>query len=299
MTPEELALLVAKRSSDVPSSERVQLRRSFDVDLKASAIEDNSITVVASTMGTADDRCGDVIFPGAYKKCLPGFLVNGFVALGHDWGGLPVAIPTACKEMGNQLVSTATFHSTQEAQDARTICKERMDAGKSVSVSVGFMPDYSDPDGVVWFEKGSDLLAWAKGKGFDTSLFDDKGIAKLGWCRAITKIAELFEWSIVGVGCNTGAKAVAVKSAALEGKTFDQQFEEALGCLHSLADRWADIADNRKALGEGHRVKLLSLLEALTPIAEKSDPALGAVVTDAPPDDLESRILDLRIAALL
>lgn len=353
MTEEELMSLRAP----APSGDHVRVNKSYEgVSLKAD-IADNTITVVCSTVGTADDRSGDVIFPGAYKKSIAGFLKNGFVAIGHDWDGLPVAMPTTCKEVGQQLVSTATFHSTQEAQDARTVCKERMDAGKSVSLSVGFMPNYANPDGVVYFDKGTDLIAWAKGKGYDMSLFDIPGISKLTWCRAITDIAELFEWSIVGVGMNRGSKATDVKSIqksqqntvaailqakihqsftvaadelairgymttdqriALSGaistalkafaaeidpevantpidasdvdwvasKTFDEQFNEALGCLDALLSRWEGIAEKRDALGETHRKRLGAILDRLGPIVAKSHPAPGAEdVTSTPTED--------------
>lgn len=207
--------LIKKLIAERGEKENGPIRLSFSADLKAD-IEENTLKVVASTMGTADDRSGDVIFPGAYAKAIPGFLKNGFVAIGHEWDELPVAMPTTAEEKGRQMVCEAVFHQTQKAQDARTVCMERLKAGKSVSVSVGFMPDYSE-DGIKWFDTGADLLAWAIGKGYDMAGFDQPAIKKLKYCRAILKISEWFEWSIVGVGMNRGAKAIAAKSLTEPG----------------------------------------------------------------------------------
>lgn len=193
------------------------LRVACSLEMKAS-LADNTLRGAASTTGNMD-RTGDVILPGAFKKTLASFLANGFVAVGHDWDGLPVAMPTSAKEVGNQLVCEAKFHSTDEAQDARTVCMERLEAGLSVGLSIGFMIDWNE--GYAYFPSGKELLDWCKESGYDMSLFDVKGItAYKGFCRAIKNVAELFEFSIVTVPANPNAIASDVKSApAVDSKS--------------------------------------------------------------------------------
>ncbi|MCW3059004.1 MAG: family phage prohead protease [Capsulimonas sp.] len=186
-------------------------RKSFE--LKAATLEENQIRGAASVTGVMD-RGGDVIFPGAWKPCIKSFLANGFVAVGHAWDELPVAMPLEAKEVGNELQTLAEFHSTPEAQAARTVCKERMAKNLAVGLSVGFMIDYdSDQPAYMYFESGKKLLAYAEANGYDMSLFDVKGIKAADYfCRAILKIEELIEYSIVPVPCNQHAGLTEAKS---------------------------------------------------------------------------------------
>ena len=187
-------------------------RKSFEI--KAATLEDNCLKGAASVVGVLD-RGRDVIFPGAWDKTLKGFLANGFVAVGHAWDELPVAMPVLAKATGNQLYTEAVFHSTAAAQDARTVCKERLAQNLSVGLSVGFMMNYGDEDNpaYLYFETGQKMLDFAKANGYDMSLFDAKGIkACKGYCRGILNIDELMEYSIVPVPCNQDAIASEAKS---------------------------------------------------------------------------------------
>jgi phage head maturation protease len=191
------------------------------------AVRDNSIQVIASTVGNPD-RDGDVIFPGAFAAVAQAFVADGFVTVGHDWDELPIAMPTLCEERGADLVCEAEFHSTPEAQAARTVCIERLRAGKKVSLSIGFLPDISE--GVRLFGSGRELLDFAAHSGCDMRLFDRQALASYGPCRAILRIAELFEFSIVSVGMNSRARATSVKSAVSvlnrHSRLFQRRFEE-------------------------------------------------------------------------
>jgi hypothetical protein len=82
----------------------------------------------------------------------------------------------------------------------RTKAKERMERGLSVGLSIGF--GFGE-DGFKMFKSGAALLKHAQESGHDLSLFDTKAIqAHAGECRAITKIDELYEYSIVAVPAN-------------------------------------------------------------------------------------------------
>lgn len=187
------------------------VRKTFAV--KDATLEDNRISGAASVTGVMD-LAGDVIFPGAFKKALPSFLKSGFVAVGHDWDDLPIAMPVEAREVGNQLQTVAEFHSTQAAQDARAVCVERRSRGLDVGLSVGFMLDYDGTtEPYAWFENGAKLLQFAKDNGYDTSLFDTKSIkAYDGFCRAILQINPLIEYSITPIPCNPQAQVTDAKS---------------------------------------------------------------------------------------
>ena len=85
--------------------------------LASPQIDENCIRGAAAVMGNMD-RGGDVIYPGAFKKALKGFLASGFVSLAHNWDE-PIAMPTMAKESGNMLDCEAEFHSTEDAQRVR------------------------------------------------------------------------------------------------------------------------------------------------------------------------------------
>lgn len=193
-------------------------RKSFEI--KAATLDDNCLKGAASVVGVMD-RGRDVIFPGAWDKTLKGFLANGFVAVGHAWDELPVAMPVLVKATGNQLYTEAVFHTTAAAQDARTVCKERLAQKLSVGLSVGFLLAYGDEDHppYQYFETGQKLLDFAKANGYEMTLFDTKGIkACKGYCRGILNIDELMEYSIVTVPCNQEAIASEAKSTGRPGE---------------------------------------------------------------------------------
>lgn len=182
-------------------------------EMMGAELEQNCIKGAANVMGILD-RGRDVTFPGFFRRALPEFRKNGFIAIGHNWNDLPVAMPTAAKEVGNILYSEAVFHSTQEAQDARTVCRERLENDLTVGLSVGFMPDYDK--GVRQFDNGTDLLSYAEKEcRCDMGLFDIKGItAHKSYCWGLLPggCAELFEWSIVPVPMNQESFATEAKS---------------------------------------------------------------------------------------
>ena len=181
--------------------------------LKVADLTGNVIKGAASAIGNMD-RGGDVVCPGFYENALDGFRKAGFVAVGHDWGGLPVAMPTKAVEQAGQLYCEATYHKTAAAQDARIIAQERKDAGLDVGLSVGFS---MKPDGFKVFRSGADMLAWLPENGYNLSDFDEVGIKGWsGYCRALLKggCSELYEYSIVTVPMNPAAVASEAKSAA-------------------------------------------------------------------------------------
>lgn len=197
--------------------------RSTVVTLAASELADNRIRGAAAVMGNLD-RQGDVILPGAFKRCIRRYLETGFVAQAHDWSTF-LAMPVSMKEQGNALMAEAEFHSTDDAQALRQKCRERIERGLPVGLSVGFR---LDPEGYAYFDTGAALLRWAEEAGYSLDLFDQPGIkARKGLCCAIREVAELYEFSIVPVPANPKAVATEVKSSTWPCRT-EREFERHL-----------------------------------------------------------------------
>lgn len=189
------------------------------IDVKGATLKDNTLSGVPNVMGILD-RGRDVIFPGAFnrKGALDRFKGHGFIAVGHDYGRLPVAMPTAVSEKGANLESTCEFHSTRDGQDARTVAKERIAKGLSVPLSIGFDMDHDDFE---FYANGKALLAAAKKIGCDMSLFDTATIAadNGGMMRGIASVSDLWEWSFVPIGMNQESFATDAKGA--DGEPID------------------------------------------------------------------------------
>jgi len=83
------------------------------------------------------DDGGDEILPGAMASAIPGFLKSGFISWSHEWS-IPVAYPKGASEDAHGMYIDAQFHSTPTAQEKRTITKERLDAGLSMGLSIGY-----------------------------------------------------------------------------------------------------------------------------------------------------------------
>jgi hypothetical protein len=240
------------------------IRKSFGATVRAAKPDaPNEITVVASGIGDCD-RSGDVIFPGAWAPALTGFLREGHILPDHSWEFCEsIGMPTAIAEEGRDLVSTAEFHSTPTAQDARTICLERAAKGLAISVSVGYWPDYET--GILYFSTGQQLLDYAKGAGYDMALFDTAGILAYPeeGLRAITRITALTEWSLVVMGAHPRAKAREVKSVSGESAT---TLAEHLDMALAAVKRASEVRALRKAdgrdLAEDRKEQLRSIQAA-------------------------------------
>lgn len=182
-----------------------KVQKSFEFLVKAADGQSETFSGKAAGIGNMD-RGGDVIAPGAFASCTEGFLKDGSILVGHQWGALPIAMPKKAYEESGSLIIEAQFHQTHLAQETRKIMLERMDAGMSVGLSIGFSVESS---GRVWFESGEDLLKFCLEQ--KITVDEDSVKAWKGSCRLILRVAELFETSVVVVPMNPKAVATAVK----------------------------------------------------------------------------------------
>lgn len=108
------------------------------LDLEIKRISDEGILEGYASVKNEIDAYGDVIVDGAYSN-LPEFVRDGFVAVGHDHSSVPIGFVLEAKEDDHGLFVRMRFHSTKEAQAQRTVAQERMAAGKSVGLSIGYV----------------------------------------------------------------------------------------------------------------------------------------------------------------
>lgn len=91
----------------------------------------------ASVFGVLD-RQGDIVAKGAFADTIEQFKQTGFIAIAHDWDALPVATIRDAYEDDKGLFIDCEFHSSDEAQAARTYVRERINRKKSVGLSIGY-----------------------------------------------------------------------------------------------------------------------------------------------------------------
>lgn len=144
--------------------------------IKMAGDGNGTIEGYASTFGNFD-RAKEAVVAGAFKDNLGDFLTDGFAAIGHDWASLSVGTIEEAREDAKGLFVKIAFHSTEEAQNARRVCAERLERGKSVAFSIGYQVEESER------ASGGTLL---------------------------TRI-KLYEVSIVTVPCNPQALATGAK----------------------------------------------------------------------------------------
>lgn len=180
-------------------------------DFKMSEEGLGSFSGYGSTWNTRD-HAGEIVVRGAFHNCLDRFKSEGFIALQHEYSNLPVATVKTAREDDRGLFIECDFHSTDEAQNARTYMRERLERGKSVGLSIGYNIRPAD------MERTRDGV--------------------------LLKEIDLWEVSIVTKPCNPEALASAVKSDARAVKAeylgAYAEAEMTLAALYDLCDhlRW-------------------------------------------------------------
>lgn len=200
-----------------------------------------------AVFGNVDDG-RDVILPGFFEPVLVDFMSEGFISWGHRWDE-PVAMPTKAEEDAIGLALGAQFHGTANAQEKRQITSERLAAGKSMGLSIGY--EVAD----------------------DGEEYRDDGV------RLLKTASRLFEVSLVLVPMNRLAGVSSVK----DGLRFVEQADQVLGDVRALIDRTSAVARPRKegrVLSSANRTRLEQLLEALA--AAHTD--IGDLLASTDPD---------------
>lgn len=190
----------------------MNIERKF-VDLKNLKMLDTgtgSIEGYRSVFGEIDEG-GDIVIKGAFADCMNEYLASGFSAHSHDWKFTEaVGYPVEAFEDDYGWHVKSVFHSTQTAQDARTIASERKAAGKQVGFSFGYLPvEYEWVDAKDFKDK---LPQYLKADRLEVNLAKAQ---KFNRIRVLKKV-EAPEDSLVLAGMNKLAAATAVKDATGE-----------------------------------------------------------------------------------
>ncbi len=185
-------------------------RRSYE--LRAESVSSDGpggLKGIANVMGVMD-AYRSVWSTKAYgKDVLKTFVESGFISEAHNWSEDVATIDDA-KVSRNQLNISATFHSTDRAQDMRTKCTERISRGKTVGFSVGCMLDWSE---VQDFDSGEKLWLYAeKILADDMSLYDPAIRKYKGYCWIIPKVSQLVETAITQCPAVPGSQATEARS---------------------------------------------------------------------------------------
>jgi uncharacterized protein len=158
------------------------LRKSLDVEIKGVDGDPGTATAYVAVFGNVD-RQGEVIQPGAFTN-LESFVKDGWIALSHDFAELPVATVESAMQDEKGLLLSWRWHTTDDAQECRTVVRERMERGKAVKCSIGYRVLDAAPE------------------------------TRDGGTVYVLKRIELFEASIVNLPANPKAEVVGVKSWA-------------------------------------------------------------------------------------
>lgn len=197
------------------------------------------------------DRVNEAVAPGAFKN-IDEFVTNGFIAVGHDWAALPIATITEAKSDDFGLWIKAEFHSTEAAQEARQVLKERIERGKFAGLSIGYEVLDSEPS--------------------------DNG--------RVLKALNVFEISLVTVPANKLAGVTGAKDSPHAGESLDDQTERVLATAKEYVTRLKGLHDLRakdnRTISASRRADLAELktliddLVSLTAPKAKPDEAKAA-----------------------
>ncbi|HLO97242.1 MAG TPA: hypothetical protein VK171_01495 [Fimbriimonas sp.] len=275
-------------------AEEKVMRREFVLskDL-GSVIEDNFFRCVGTVLGEAD-RSGDVLMPRCIKqKVLSQYEDEGWFDLSHNWDGEPIGTVNSTRLDNNVLHIETEFHTDEFSQRMRKKVIERLERKKKVSVSIAFRPDYQT---LKYFTSGDDLLKWASGAGFNLADFHP-GISKLGYCRAILDINEIYEVSVCNVGMHRSARATEAKrddqtpnQFEAHGASLTDELRSALGAVR----RAAELLDLRTAKGGSLGEEAVAILAAIhaesSTLSEPKSTDLGI--------DLDEEFMKLQLSLL-
>jgi HK97 family phage prohead protease len=275
-------------------------------DAKVTADGTGSLAGYASTFGNVDSY-GDTIAPGAYTKHLSRFVDHGFIAWSHDWETMIGTVASA-KQDHTGLYITADFHSTPEAQTARTIAAERIARGKSMGLSIGYLAhQWADRDG-----KDGITRELQEIEVFETSLVaipadsyaQVTGVKSHPFTERPTKL-----WTVPGFKIAPPPEPEPEPEPVLEDEDdletpterFADQFERVLLESTAVAERARDIAELRqksgRVLSEANRRRLAALREQINELSGQLEDLLTAT-EPAPSEDPEKAQLAAEIEAM-
>lgn len=258
------------------------------IDLKELKVSDEgtgSIEGYRSVFGELDEG-GDIVVKGAFADCLNEYLGSGFSAHSHDWKFTEaVGYPVEAREDDHGWFVKSVFHSTQTAQDARTIAAERHAAGKQVGFSFGYIPlEYEYIDAKDFKEK---LPLYVKEDRLQANLTKAQ---KFNRIRLLKKV-EAPEDSLVLAGMNKLAAATAVKMVIVDDPSGKGMLAEELAqttpstweiesAFRRIIRKIAESAKNAPAIGESSFDWRAKVAEAVSEYGPTMQPLIIAQIEE-------------------
>ncbi len=156
-------------------------------------------------------RFGDIVLRGAFADTLAQFLERGFNTKSHDWSvdGM-IGYPVVANEDDTGLFVKFNFHSTPDAQNVRVKTMERLAAGKTVGLSIGWSPG-TKPILIQQKDYETELPKYVAQESLAGTLTK---AGKYDFVRVLPRV-NLHEVAVVCEGMLDSALATNVKSAAV------------------------------------------------------------------------------------
>lgn len=195
---------------------------------------------------------------GAFLESFPEFLKSGFYAQGHDHDGLPYGMPMDAGEDSYGAWVEIQFHSTPEAQKARTVFRERVSAGKDVKVSMGYR--VLDDEIVPIENEGLKAAGFEKGR--------------------LLKRIDLKEVSTVNIPANHAAGVTAVKGGSLAGLTMEDHSEAVLATGQGYVTRCKGLQELRakenRVFAGVHMARMKAVRQSMGDCCDMMDQMIAA-----------------------
>ena len=235
-------------------------------DFKQSEAGAGGFGGYASVFGDLDS-VGDIVLPGAYAETASAFITEGWLAADHTWGVKDdLGVITQAFEDGHGLKVEAEFHPTADAQEVREKIINRLSKGKSVKLSIGYVPLDAE------IVSGKEAAKYLR----DQSPANIKAVEAVPQVRLLKKI-KLFEVSLVSVPALHSASVATAKALASEtdsesegphaGLTFKEHSETALAAMKEFITRATSLTELRlkegRVLSTANRQRLSQMLESL------------------------------------
>lgn len=273
-------------------------------EFKQSDEGNGGFTGYASIFGDIDS-VDDIVLKGAYLETLDSFKQDGWIAADHSWGvkdDLGIVIDASEDETGLRL--TAEFHPTADAQEVRQKIKNRLAKGKSVKLSIGYVPtdfEYiSGKDAVIYLRNQSPELV---------AQVESKSRVRL------LKSIKLFEVSLVSVPALHSASVAAAKALASEtesephaGLTFSHHSDAVLAAVDEFTKRATSLFQLRvkegRTLSTSNRDRLKTLHQRLNELMSDLDGLLAETEPKpkesekASPADLAKLLAEIELTKL-
>lgn len=227
-------------------------RKTFAFEMKGIDAEKRQITGYGNVKNVVD-LGGDIVVDGAYGD-LKRLVEEGWGACSHNWGESPIGMILEATEDAHGLLFTMQYHTSDDGEEAWTVAKERIAAGKKVFFSIGYWVTDS-----AWETRGNEE------------------------CRILKKI-EVVEISQVNMAMNPLSTATGIKS----GMPLSQQFEALLAGVKDFSGRLAWIKEERKRGLKGQNLERgAALLSELKTAMDEMEGLLADPPAEATAEEIE------------